>query len=161
MSASRKQSYRSRNNNSYRSDTRTRSGLQHFQLASSRFFCSGAISTTESAGAYKTLFADAELAKDHIEQIFRSGFAHDLANRIDGDVQVHSDQVKRMVGAQRFKRSQRGLASALESVLVPRVDHHLEHFGLNLPGPGKLLNGVFEEFDPLSRQAANINDRRV
>ena len=52
-------------------------------------------------------------------------------------------------------------ARAVQRVLMPRVDHHLQHLGLDFAGPDQFLDGVLQRFNPLPAQTANIHDERV
>jgi hypothetical protein len=53
---------------------------------------------------------------------------------------------------------QRRRARAVQRVLMPRVDHHLQHLGLDFARPGQFLDGVFQRFHPLPAQTANVNN---
>ena len=59
--------------------------------------------------------------------------------------------------ARRWPR--RGRAGAVERVLMPRVDHHLQHLGLDFARPDQFLDGVLQRFQSPARQAANVDDR--
>ena len=107
------------------------------------------------------LLPDAELAEDQVEQVFGGRLADDFADGVDGDAQVQRDQFQGLIRPQGFQRAQRGGAGAVERVLVARVDHHLQHLGLDFARPYQLLDGIFERLDPLPCQAAYVHDRRL
>ena len=75
------------------------------------------------------LLPNAELAEDRVEQIFRRGLAHDFADGIDGDAQIHRDEVQRLAVGERGDGVLRRGARAVQRVLMARVDHHLQHLG--------------------------------
>src|SRR6185503_12525413 len=102
-------------------------------------------------------FSDAELAKNHIQQVLRRGLANDLADGIHRDAQVHRGQFQRGASAQRIDGSRRRLARAAQGVLMPRVDHDLEHFGLDFAGPREVFDRVFQRLNALPGEATDIN----
>ena len=68
-----------------------------------------------------------------------------------------SDQVR----AQRLDRPQRRLARAAQRVLMPRVDHHLQHSGPNLarPRPDSLIASFNASIPcPLKQQTSTAGD---
>src|SRR5436190_22083535 len=99
--------------------------------------------------------SDTKLAKDHIEQIFGGGFAYDFADGIDGNAQVQSYQFERLPGPQSLCGLHGSYAGALQSVLMARVNHDLEHLGLDLARPNQILDGIFEIFYPLATKAGD------
>ena len=70
-----------------------------------------------------------------------------FADRIDADPQIQRDQFQRQVPAQCFERPLCGRAGALQGILMPRVDHHLQHLRANLAAPDRIPNRVFESFE--------------
>ena len=62
--------------------------------------------------------------------------------------------------AQRVDRPLRRRARAVQRVLMPRVDHHLQHLGLDFARPDQFLDRVLQRFNPLPAQAANVHNRR-
>jgi len=104
-----------------------------------------------------TLFPNAKLAEDHVEQVFARGFAHYLAHGIDGNVQIQRDEFERLAGLEALHRSQRGSTAARQSILVTRVDHRRQHFGVELAGPHHPANRIFKRFNAFTGQARNTN----
>jgi hypothetical protein len=41
---------------------------------------------------------------------------------------------------------------------MPRVDGHLQHFGLDFARPDERFDGVFQRLNPLPAHAGNIHD---
>jgi hypothetical protein len=96
--------------------TRLQPGANKFPCRKGRWKCG------------KMSFADAKLAEDGVEQIFRRRFADDFTDGVDGDAQIHRHEFQRRVAAQRINRHLRRRAGAVQRVLMPRVDHHLQAF---------------------------------
>src|SRR5438552_1742448 len=96
------------------------------------------------------LLPNAKLAEDHVEKIFRGRLADDFADGIDGDTEIQGGEFERRAGAQRRDRAQRGVAAAVERVLMARVDHGFQHLGLDFTRPGEVLYRVFERLDSLA-----------
>src|SRR5881394_1476871 len=101
-------------------------------------------------------FSDTELAENHIQQVLGSRLANDLADRIYGDSQVHRCQLQGLTSTQSIDRAKGGFSCAIERVLMPGIDHYLEHFSFDFTGPGEFLNGIFQLLNPLSGQTAQV-----
>jgi hypothetical protein len=89
-------------------------------------------------------FSDTELAENHIQEILGGGLADDLANGIHGDAEVHGGELQRRARAQGGDGPERGFARASERVLMPGIDHDLEHLGFDFAGPCEVFDGVLE-----------------
>jgi len=103
------------------------------------------------------LFSDAELAKDHVEEVFGGGFADDFADGVDGDAEVEGDEFEGLIGAEGVECADGGGAGAVEGVLVAGVDHDFEHLGFDFARPDEGFDGVFEGVEALTGQAREFD----
>src|SRR5260221_6271127 len=106
----------------------------------------------------QALLSDAELAEDHVQEVFGGGFADDFAHGVDGDSQVQGDELQGCAGSKGFNGAKRCLAGAVQGVLMAGVDHHFEHFGSNFSRPCQVSDGVLEGFDSLTGKAGDANE---
>src|SRR5580765_4266024 len=71
-----------------------------------------------NANLFQQLFSNAKLAENRVEQVFGGGLADDLADRADGGVQIHGDEVEKDARAQRVERQDCRGARASQRVLM-------------------------------------------
>src|ERR1700722_535082 len=93
------------------------------------------------------LFPNTKLTEDGVEQIFGRGLADDLADGVGGDAQIEGDEFESFVRAQGLDGTLSGLAGTGQRFLMPRVDHDLQSFRVDLARPDELLDGVLQLLD--------------
>ena len=101
--------------------------------------------------AAQTLFPNTKLAEDRIEQVFGGGLADDFADGIDGDAQIHGDQLQRLVRTKGLHCAKGGAARAIECLLMARIDHYLQHLGFDLARPSEFFDRVLQRVDAFAR----------
>ena len=104
------------------------------------------------------LFSNAKLAENGVEQILGGGFADHFSDGVDGDAQVHGDELEICRSAQGGEALLEANARAAQGVLMAGVDHHGQHVRADFTAPHGGADGVLESLNAASIQGTGFDD---